>query len=688
MRSIARRLVVSSLVLGTAGIWSGCTAKEQTEYVAGISTQVTVPRDIRAIRVAVSVGGFTQFCQAYRVVKDGKVNLPRSLGTFAQNDPTQSGPITYSIIGYAEEVPEDQEFALEGCQDVKVAGSTRILRRSRQPYILNEIKFLPMPLKYSCYDSKGCDGPEQTCKGGRCVTVDFGEDKAKGLPTFSEDLVDGTGSTCFPASECFPPLASPPPVVVDPSTCTYAIPNTPSAPPLIQGAPPNPLSSVGEGLNVEITYDGGLTREILDKDPDEGFIIPDPTKPQRFRLAPGLCDMVKGVWSEGVNAGKETEHRITAIRASGACQAKGPYQPLCANDANTQMGTPNGIPLTDPKKACVSRELKPAKSVLMILADDTKNHAIFYNGADRAAFDISLADPAFRKTDIGLTFFPGAGSCSGATPFAAAVAPKLAEIARNEIGAAFTTKSTDTNLKPLNTPVDLDGALRDTYALLKTPTYTAYNRRAVLVIGNRTFGTQTCGAGTPVAQATTAKNVDRINTYVVMLARQDNEDPNLPVGAPGGVPILVEADQLAQAGSTLPQIPAAFDARRPADKARGQDAFRRVVEDLATCAYDVEPGIQPPAADAVISFSDPIPGPPSLKSVFTVKNDPACNADGANANGWGADATNNRRIRLCGQACTDYREVLKKAAAYAAQYSQPSLAVPVFAHDKDCGPKE
>ena len=49
--------------------------------------------------------------------------------------------------------------------------------------------------------------------------------------------------------------------------------------------PPNPFPRSGDGVNVEITYDGGLTREILDKDEAEGFFIPDPVgKPQQFRL--------------------------------------------------------------------------------------------------------------------------------------------------------------------------------------------------------------------------------------------------------------------------------------------------------------------------------------------------------------------------------------------------------------------
>ena len=80
-RSSARSALTLGAIAATALAWSGCDAKKQTEYVAGVSTQVQVPRDLKAIRVDVSVGGVVQFCRGYRVY-DGKVQLPRSLGDF------------------------------------------------------------------------------------------------------------------------------------------------------------------------------------------------------------------------------------------------------------------------------------------------------------------------------------------------------------------------------------------------------------------------------------------------------------------------------------------------------------------------------------------------------------------------------------------------------------------------------
>src|SRR5207245_3531680 len=69
-------------------------------------------------------------------------------------------------------------------------GGARVLRRSRQPYAANRILYLPMPLRYSCYDvdcecddrtdpakcprvkHPECSGGDCTWKGGRCVGHD------------------------------------------------------------------------------------------------------------------------------------------------------------------------------------------------------------------------------------------------------------------------------------------------------------------------------------------------------------------------------------------------------------------------------------------------------------------------------------------------------------------------------------
>src|SRR5258708_12691631 len=64
--------------------------------------------------------------------------------------------------------------------------------------------------------------------------------------------------------------------LVDASNCVYEFPSPPP----------------GTGVNARVYYDG-VEEEILDLDPNEGFFVPDASKPQVFQLAPGLCDLVK-----------------------------------------------------------------------------------------------------------------------------------------------------------------------------------------------------------------------------------------------------------------------------------------------------------------------------------------------------------------------------------------------------------
>ncbi len=675
MRPVARTALTLGAILATAVAWTGCDAKKQTEYVAGISTQVVVPRDLKAVILSVSIGGVGHFCRAYRVY-DGRVQLPRSLGAFAAGKTPSAEPITVSVVGITEELNDTSSNPLfTACDSVAAKvnqNNVRILRRSRQPYVPEEILFLPMPLKFACFD-KSCEGDDTTCKAGRCESATTDE---RLLPKYSPDLVDGTGGACFPASQCF--AGAVPAVLVDAATCTYALPNTPSAPPLAPGAPPNPITSSGEGINVEITFDGGYNREILDKDPIEGFVVPGADMPQRFRLAPGLCDLVKGVDLDG----KPTAHRITAVRTSGTCQPKGVFQPLCADDQLAAMGTPGGVaPSGGANIMCSPTELKPTKSVLMVLVDDTENHATFYTGgggtgsADAAQSDLvseAIQDPAFSNTFFGLTFFPG-GAGASCGPHPVAVAPQLARTSQPAIVEQFAALKAAGSRKPKDAELSMSGALDDTYAALKSG-FADASRRAVLVISNRGFDKAIC-SGTPVARATAARTVDKIDTYVAILARDQFIVPE-----PDPPPVVAGAQSVAEAGAPAGSDARAFDARK--DKTQAIEVLRKVVDDLATCAYDVPADL---GDDAVLTYSDPValPGQPTF---YPIPHDGACTTDGAPGNGWGYDPA-AKRVYVCGQACTDYRNTLRKAAGYAAQYRQRALAVPLFAHKPACIPK-
>jgi len=658
MRAPTRRLCTLGALGATAALWTGCEGRKQTEYVAGISTQVTVPRDLKAIRVDVSVGGVVGFCRGYRVY-DGRVQLPRSLGAFPVSGSPGTDPVTITVTGLTKEYSETQgNPVFDNCTAIApVVGDadqgTRIIRRSRQPYVAERILFLPMPLKYSCFDvaDPRCNEEGKTCKAGRCV--DASTDPTR-LIAFSPDVLDGTGSTCFSASSCF--AGALPAKLINADDCTYA----------------PAVANTGEGLNVEITYDGGLIREVLDKDDTEGFFIPDASNPQQFRLAPGLCDLVKGYGPASPEhpEGPPTAHRITAVRVSGACQAKRPTQPLCAVDQLAAMGADAaGRPLTEntPPDACKSQELQPPRAALVVVADSTQNSGAFYTSTSTGLLGLSLTDPAFDRTQFALSFFPGAGECGIPKSFSTAVALTSARAAKPALITQFEKQATA--LSPLDAPVLLDGALRDAYELLRSPEYATFYKRAVLVIGNRGFGQAACGQ-TPVERAAAAYATSAIDTYALSLSANSN--------ASGDTTAIADFDALAAAGGTSP----AYDART--DKTVAARAFSRIVSDIATCVYDTTDPRTRPDDNSVLTYTDPTS---PQATTTTLAFNPACTTSNSAGIGFGHDPSNVNRIVLCQSSCEAFREVLKKSAAFAAQTQQPALAVPMFAHRKGCEPR-
>ena len=286
----------------------------------------------------------------------------------------------------------------------------------------DSVLFLPMPLKYSCFDVEGCEDENKTCKAGRCVDARIDETK---LPKYSEDLGRRNRRHLLQREH----------LLRGSRACgrrqrrrlhVRGAELAAQLAPAARGRPAEPVSEERRRRQRRGHLQRRLSREILDKDDDEGFLIPDPIgKPQQFRLTPGLCDMVRG-YSTGVGmgappAGTPTPHRITAVRVSGTCQAKGPFQPLCAADQLVSMGVdPSGVSGNASAPAgCVATELRPPKAALVVLADDTHNSDLFYTQAAQSTIGLSLADPAFQKTELGLGFFPGPGTCARRASFTA-----------------------------------------------------------------------------------------------------------------------------------------------------------------------------------------------------------------------------------------------------------------------------
>lgn len=674
MRSIVTKTLTLGLLGAAALAWSACEPAKQTQYVAGISTQVQVPRDLKTVRVDVTVGGIVTFCQAYRVY-DGKVILPRSLGTYPVDVGKVDAPVTISVVGFTEEFDEGNP-AMGNCTSVapKVGSNgIRVLRRSRQPYLKDQTLFLPMGLKFGCWDTD-CEtgsGNEKTCKAGRCYDASI---DPKTLVPFSPDLVDGSGGGCFSASQCLGDAAVPP-AVVNPDDCTYAIPNTPSSPP---AAVPNPISTPGDGINVEVTFDGGAVSEVLDRDDQEGFFIPDPTKPQQFRLAPGLCDMVKGEGPDPQDPSKTraTPHRVTGVRASAFCRSKVASQPLCQDDQLKRMGLDaNGIsPKSGVPDKCQARELPPSASVLVILADDTIGNKDLYEDAELKYLDSALKDPAFAKTDVGLAYYPGGDV---ACPAPGTNPTTILENARAKQQEIFQSLKTHPVRSVANEPPQLAGKLQSVYQFLEGPQFKDYNKRAVLVLGNRAFNANACGT-TPFALSSAAQTASSpVDTYALLFtfdpsAAHDKTDPVQ-------VQAITEAQQIS-AGKV-------WDARGDvSNKAQAFGALQKITQDLATCVYDVPTSGPTFDTNSTLAYTDQIavPAKPSVKIAFNA----GCTSDTSTASGWNffTDASGNKRIRVCGDACGQYRNALSAAQQYAALYLQPSQAVPMFWYNNPCSP--
>jgi hypothetical protein len=671
MRSFPKKALTFGLLGATTIAWAGCSPEKQTQYVAGISTQVKVPRDLKTVRVDVTVAGIPALCSSYKVY-DGKVQLPRSLGTYP-SDVSKLGPITVSVVGFTDEY-DDANQTMAACQAPKVgADGVRVLRKSRQPYVSEQTLFLPMGLKFGCYDTDcetSANGVDRTCKAGRCY--DATTDPSKLVP-FTPDLVDGTGGSCFHLEECM--KAAVPPAVVNVDDCTYAIPNTASEPKLASPDVKNPISTPGDGINVEVTYDGGDVTELLDLDPEDGFSIPDPAKPQQFKLAPGLCDMIKGRGPDPVDPSKErdTPHRITGIRASALCRAKVASQPLCQEDAFKQMGLDaSGV---SPKAAvpnkCKAFELKPSESALVILADDTVGNKDLFEDVESglAALEQGLKDPAFARTQVGISYAPGTNACAGAP------APGFVN-ARQDLKKIIDTLKTHTVQADASVQPQLAGGLKQTMALLQSQDFARFNKRAVLVLGNRGFAANACTGLLPADQANIGRTgTQKVETFSLLFTfnpefAKDKADP-------GQVQTFTEAAVVAAAR--------AYDARGASGKPNAFTALQDLTSYLATCTYDV-PADASFNQDSTLAYTDAtaVPAKPSQKVAF----DAGCVAEDSNVSGWNfvSGSANPRRIRVCGQACKDYQGTLKTAQQYAALYLQPSQAVPMFWYNNPCSP--
>jgi len=618
---------------------AACSVTPATQFTVGVTSQILVPEDVQAVRITASTGGNRGFCETYPVV-DGKARLPQSLALAPDvaSDPTLQ--VTINVMGFS--VSSDRvknEGTYDDCTIPIVSpsdGSTedlssappnaRVLRRSKQPYLSTHDLYVPMPLKYSCY-GVNCNG-DQTCKGGVCV--DSAVDVAT-LPDFDEALLFGDSSACFSETACLGDAVGP--NVIDATSCIYEVPSGTS------------LASVG--MNVRAIYEP-YRAEVLDLDPVEGFTIPDASKPNQFKLAPGLC-------AGGLGP------KIKNLVASTTCAAKNAFQPLCQADATTTI-------------------LPPAPSLVYLVVDQdqsmvdyvgTKNAAS--TSADKTgslddALALALADPVFLTTDIAFRFVPDAGSeCTSTTygtpqKFDAAL-PSLATIdvaAQSLADFVGQTLPTTTSGFPVNQLLSSGGVYHITL-----PTTASFNKKALAVVTNRSFDPTLATACSPngAAAAVQAATSQGWTTYLFSLRNAFE--------APATTQARIDAAKAfaTASGATLVAAEGGASGDEDQAKASAAEGLAQVVASLGGCLYD-KPSNLSTATGATLTLKPAGPFAP-----MTLPADATCTATSTTANGWAIDA-DNAHIRVCGAACTSIQTAIEENALATAQRSQSGQVMP------------
>ncbi|MCA9618088.1 MAG: hypothetical protein KC731_03645, partial [Myxococcales bacterium] len=390
------RQILSATVLATAALttWAACSTKP-TEIVAGVTTQLQVPKYLKTVGIAVQLGGRLVFCEAYPVY-DGSVTLPSTIGVVPAEGDSPTEPVTVQILGFRT---EQSQFANDCIANIPDVGDDEdgdgtpevmVVRRRRLPYDPDRIVYLPMPLRESCAEVR-C-GDDETCLGGVCEPADV--DPAT-LEDYDDSFVFGNTNTCFDPSRCLPEQALVPALLEDEAKCTYRVPWPMDAPAPTPG-----------DMNVRIVYDTFGT-EILDLDPIEGFIMPDPQDPLLIQLAPNMCE---GVVKKG---------RMLAIQAAPLCPAKRPLQPICDGALSAIVQAQNAVVGGGQESLCTQASLLvPTESALYVLMDRSQSMSEFY-GPDglNVAINTPLENPIAKETRVGLSPLP-ATSCDAENQFA------------------------------------------------------------------------------------------------------------------------------------------------------------------------------------------------------------------------------------------------------------------------------
>jgi hypothetical protein len=632
--SLGRAGGVLLVFAGLPSLFGSCTTPA-TEIVAGMTTQIQVPRELKAVGVVIRYGGQLISCKNYPV-HDGTARLPSTLGVIPQEEREGAlDPVTVTVLGFRT-VEQGQLFDDTCVASIPNADDTPevlVIRSKRLPYIDERILYLPMPLRESCA-GKHC-AENETCIGGECE--DNLVDSAK-LAEYRDSLIFGNDNTCFSPERCLPSGITLPAVLTDPATCTFRYTLPPEA---------EPITTVPGNLNVELLYRTFGT-EILDLDEMEGFVFPDANDPLTFRLAENLC-------TSNYQQGK-----ILSVRAAPVCPAKRELQPICDPElADIQAGL-RIVGSPDTASLCAfAPPLTPSESALYVLLDRSSSMADLF-GPDGNSFVIQtpLRNPVAAQTRLALGYLPAAASdCTTSSFVTPAIDFGRVEDVRQPIADALGDLGTVLADDPM---LYLEAAMTGAYTALGQlvpQTSVQFNRRALVIVGNRDLQAHCMpGIGTPATLAGDALADDGIFTYVTVI--------EAPMGAEqfGDNPVA-SATSIAQAGGT--QV---FDGVNNDED--GLLAVQRVLSDLGSCYYDPPPTSVRNLTE-YLSYMHPV-----TFARTDIRKNPACNSEAAAATetGWGFEGD---AIRICGSDCAALRETLTDVAKTFLLLNEPAPEVPI-----------
>lgn len=627
------RVAACAVLLGSTSVAGMSCTTPATEIVAGTTTQIQVPKDLGSVGVVIRFGGTLLSCNHYPLT-DGTVTLPNTLGLIPQEARGEDvlEPVTLTLIGFYT-VEQGRAFE-ENCVLTLPAGDepeVAVMRSRRMPYSKERILFMPMPLRESCKGVACEDG--QTCLGGRC------EDAAlENAVDYNDSLIFGNTNTCFSPERCLPGGLTLPVTLVDNATCTFEYPE-------IEG-----LELTLGSINVEIVYTSFGT-EILDLDDKEGFVL-DPENPRRFRLAENLCE-------SNYQTGK-----ILGVFAAPGCPAKTLLQPICEDDLTAiQAGarSPQSVNAPELSLCTIGDSLTASESALYVLLDRSKSMADLYQPESlELALGLPLRNPVAARTRLAFSLLPQDPDpvCDPAIYQTPELGFDDVDDLRVPIGNAISDPSV---VLPDDPRLFLDAAMTGAYAaldeIMPVEEGGQFNRRALIIVGNRDFRGACDPAEDPEALAAAARDLG-IFTYVAVL---DPADDTVVVGTP-----QVDAFDIAEAGGTT-----VFDAI--ANDEDGVLAVQKVFNDLGSCVYD--PPLIPIRESAThLSYIDV-----STEQLerHDIVRDNACDSEAAaeTVDGWGVQPDGS--VRICGAPCQELRDVLTEVAKSFAAIGQPAPPVPI-----------